>query len=147
MAASTNWAFPDTLQPRQEDVSFELEAALASVVMVRTETPQDAFTASILGTERVGNGVVIGENGLILTIGYLITEAETIWLSTNDGTLVAGYPLAYDFPTGFGLVQPLGRLDIPALPRGSVSGTTCPATPRAGSCRGARRGYAPTSHG
>ena len=81
----------------------------------------DAFTASILGTERAGNGVVIGNDGLVLTIGYLITEAESIWLTTNDGTLVAGHPLAYDFATGFGLVQPLGRLGTPALARGSAA--------------------------
>ena len=120
MAVSSNWAFPDTLQPSSEDVRFELDAALASVVMLRTEAPEDAFTASILGTERIGNGVVIGDDGLVLTIGYLITEAETTWLSANDGTLIAGYPLAYDFATGLGLVQPLGRLDISPLQRGSV---------------------------
>jgi S1-C subfamily serine protease len=120
MAASTNWAFPDSLQPSAEELRFELEAALAAVVMVRTETAEDAFTASILGTERVGSGIVIGDNGLVLTIGYLITEAETMWLSANDGTLIAGYPLAYDFATGLGLVQPLGRLDIAPLQRGSA---------------------------
>ena len=54
-------------------------------VAVRTEIPADAFTAPILGTERAGNGVVIRENGLVLTIGYLITEAETVWLTANRG--------------------------------------------------------------
>jgi S1-C subfamily serine protease len=67
--------------------------------------------------------VVIRKDGLVLTIGYLITEAESIWLTTNRGTVVAGHPLAYDQATGFGLVQPLGRLDVPVLPRGSAS--TC----------------------
>ena len=61
------------------------------LVLLRTEIPEDAFTASILGTERAGNGVVIGDDGLILTIGYLITEAESIWLTTNRGAVVQGH--------------------------------------------------------
>jgi S1-C subfamily serine protease len=118
-----DWAFPESVQPQNEDVRFDLEAALDAVVQVRTEIPEDAFTAAILGTERVGSGVVIRDDGLVLTIGYLITEAETIWLTTNRGVVVSGHPLAYDQATGFGLVQPLGRLDVPALPRGSAA--TC----------------------
>jgi S1-C subfamily serine protease len=118
-----DWAFPESVQPQNEDVSFDLDAALDAVVQVRTDIPEDAFTASILGTERVGSGVVIRDDGLVLTIGYLITEAETIWLTTNRGAVVAGHPLAYDQATGFGLVQPLGRLDVPALQRGSAA--TC----------------------
>jgi len=123
MAETTNWAFPENLQPKSEDVRFDLEAALDAVVLLRAEIPEDAFTASILGTERAGNGVVIREDGLILTIGYLITEAQTIWMTTNSGAAVAGHPLAYDQATGFGLVQPLGRLKAPALQRGSTKGS------------------------
>ncbi|MBI1395688.1 MAG: PDZ domain-containing protein [Betaproteobacteria bacterium] len=119
MADDREWAFPKELRPRQAEVAFDLEAALDAVVTVRSEVPDDAFTASILGTERAGNGVVIADDGLILTIGYLITEAETLWLSTNDGQVVVGHPLAFDFATGFGLVQPLGRLELPAMPIGS----------------------------
>ena len=51
----------------------------------------------------------------MLTIGYLITEAETIWLTSVDGRAVPGHALAVDQESGFGLVQPLGRLDLPAL--------------------------------
>jgi S1-C subfamily serine protease len=120
MSESSDWAFPAELQPKPEQLHFDLEAALNSVVMLRAEIPQDAFTASILGTERVGNGVVIRSDGLVLTIGYLITEAQTIWLTTNGGTAVPGHSLAYDQVTGFGLVQPLGRLGVPALQRGSA---------------------------
>src|SRR3990167_9475077 len=121
MAESSNWAFPRNLQPKPEDVGFDLDAALDSVVLLRAEIPDEAFTASILGTERAGYGVVIREDGLILTIGYLITEAASIWLTTNQGVVVAGHPLAFDQATGFGLVLPLGRLGAPAIECGSAA--------------------------
>jgi S1-C subfamily serine protease len=121
MTDKDEWAFPRELQPRAGEVEFDLSAALNAVVALRANVPDDAFTASILGTERTGNGVVIREDGLILTIGYLITEAETIWLTANDGSVVQGYPLAYDFTTGFGLVQPLGRLAVKPLLPGSAA--------------------------
>jgi len=117
---SPNWSFPTEIQPDPEVVGFDLDAALESIVTIRAEVPEDAFTASILGTERVGSGVAIRRDGLILTIGYLITEAETIWITTLDGRVVPGHPLAYDFASGFGVVQPLGRLELPPLPRGSA---------------------------
>ena len=107
-----------TVQPRPEDYDFELDEALASVVGIRAIIPGDAFTAESLGTERSGNGVVIGPDGLVLTIGYLITEAETVWISTG-GNVVSGHVLGYDQETGFGLVQALGRFELPALPLGS----------------------------
>jgi S1-C subfamily serine protease len=113
MSDVEEWSFPEDLQPDTDDVSFDLDSALDAVVNVRAEIPDDAFTASILGTERVGNGVVIREDGIILTIGYLITEAETIWLTTNNGKVISGHPLAYDQATGFGLIQPLGQLNAP----------------------------------
>jgi S1-C subfamily serine protease len=109
------WAFPAELQPAQDEVAFDLQATLDAVVALRAEVPDDAYTASILGTERVGNGVVIGDDGLVLTIGYLITEAQTIWLTANNGTVMQGHPLAYDFATGFGLVAPLGHWRLPKL--------------------------------
>jgi len=120
MADLSNWAFPPEMQPGPEHTRFDLDAALDSLVLLRAEVPEDAFTAGILGTERIGNGVVIRDDGLVLTIGYLITEATTIWLNTNKGAAVAGHALAYDQPTGFGLVQPLGKLGVQALARGSA---------------------------
>jgi len=119
MEESPDWAFPTELQPSAEELRFDLKRALDAVVSLRCEIPEDAFTASILGAERAGSGVVIRDDGLILTIGYLITEAESIWLTTNEGSVVAGYPLAYDAVTGFGLVQPLGRLGAPPMARGN----------------------------
>jgi len=121
MAEQKDWAFPTEMRPKPEDWRFDLEQALDAVVLVRAEIPEDAFTAPILGTERAGNGVVISENGMVLTIGYLITEASVIWLATNKGTVVGGYPMAYDQSTGFGLVQPLGKLGVKPIERGSAS--------------------------
>ena len=120
MSDETEWAIPAAAQPRPEDCAFDLERALAAVVAVRTEIPADAFTASILGTERAGNGVVIDQNGLILTIGYLITEAETVWVSAHSGAAAPAHVVGYDQATGFGLIQALGRLGAPPLELGSA---------------------------
>jgi S1-C subfamily serine protease len=98
---------------------FEPEALCRSLVKLRADVPEDAFTAGILGSVRVGNGVVINSEGLILTIGYLITEATDVWLTAYQGREVAGHALAYDQVTGFGLVLPLEKLDLPPLPIGS----------------------------
>ena len=115
------WAFPVEMRPRPEEWKFDLDGALDSVVALRAEIPEDAFTAQLLGTERAGSGVVIRDDGLVLTIGYLITEASTIWLTTNKGTVTGAFPVAYDQVTGFGLVQPLGKLGVRALERGSIA--------------------------
>jgi S1-C subfamily serine protease len=120
MPSLTEWKVPSAAQPRAEDYSFDLEHALASVVGVHAIIPNDAFTADTLGTERAGNGVVI-DDGLVLTIGYLITEAETVWLHLGDGRVVQGHALGVDPETGFGLVQALGALDLDPLPLGSSS--------------------------
>lgn len=119
MSEPGDWEFPEAVQPSGEEFAFDLERTLSSVVSLRTEIPDDAFTADILGTEREGNGVVIGENGLVLTIGYLITEAETVWLVAEQKTAIPAHVVGYDQRTGFGLVQALGRLDVPAMALGS----------------------------
>jgi S1-C subfamily serine protease len=121
MDEPTEWAFPEALQPKPQGLTFDLERALDAVVLVHAEVPEDAFTASILGVKRLGSGVVIRPDGLVLTIGYLITEAETIWLTTRQGTVVPAHPLAYDYVTGFGLIAPLGRVSMPSLERGTAA--------------------------
>jgi S1-C subfamily serine protease len=119
MPSLSDWKVPPNEQPRPADYGFDLDVAMGAVVGLRASIPDDAFTAQMLGTERAGNGVVIRDSGLVLTIGYLITEAETIWLSPGSGPPVQGHALAYDQETGFGLVQALARLNAPTLPIGS----------------------------
>ncbi len=113
-----DWEIPRNLRPDPDDYSFDLERALKAVVSLKTYVPSDAFTANTLGTERAGSGVVINDKGLVATIGYLISEAETIWITANDGQVVPGHALAFDQETGFGLVQALGSLNLPHLELG-----------------------------
>jgi S1-C subfamily serine protease len=117
----SDWQVAPELRPKPQDYGYDLEAALSSMVALRAIVPGDAFTAETLGTERAGNGVIIRDNGVVLTIGYLITEAESIWLHLNDGRTVPGHVLGYDQETGFGLVQALARLDVRAMPVGDSS--------------------------
>lgn len=103
------------LRPSAEDCAFDLEQTLSAVVALEASIPDDAFTANTLGVERMGNGTVIGPGGLVLTIGYLITEAREITLTLADGRRVDAHPLGVDPATGFGLVQALEPLDLPVL--------------------------------
>jgi S1-C subfamily serine protease len=106
------------VQPRPENYEFDLDDALISVVGLKTIIPSDAFTADTLGTERVGHGVLIGDHGVVLTIGYLVTEAEAVWLRLSNGHVIPGHVIGFDQETGFGLVQALGRVDLPSLQLG-----------------------------
>jgi S1-C subfamily serine protease len=118
MPEAKDWALPAELRPDPQTLAYDLGAALRAMVLLRAEVPDDAFTAGVLGTERLGHGALIRVAGreLVLTIGYLITEAATIWLTTHSGRVVPGHALAYDYATGFGLVLPLGPLDGSTLP-------------------------------
>ncbi|HEX4111455.1 MAG TPA: S1C family serine protease [Stellaceae bacterium] len=118
MAEEIDWEIPEQAQPKPGEFAFDLDRALQSIVGIQATIPDDAFTAQTLGTQRGGSGVVIRDSGLIVTIGYLITEAETVWITTADGRATPGTVAAYDQETGFGLVQALGRLGVPAMPIG-----------------------------
>src|SRR6201996_8676357 len=122
MPSLTEWKVPPAVQPRAGDYSFDLEHALSSVVGLHSIIPGDAFTAETLGTERAANGGGI-DDGLVLTIAYLITEAESVWLHLGSGRVMEGHSLGFDAVTGFGLVQALGRLEVDPLPIGSSAAT------------------------
>ena len=121
MPTLSDWKVPPEDQPKPADYDYDLNTAVGAVVGLRAVIPEDAFTAQTLGTERAGNGVLIRDSGLVLTIGYLITEAESLWLTPLSGAPVPGHALAYDQETGFGLVQALARMDLPALRIGNSS--------------------------
>ncbi len=86
-----------------------------AAVQVATTVPSDTRTAAFLGSRRSGNGVVIDGAGLVLTIGYLILEADTVTVTDSAGRQIPAEVVAYDFDTGFGLVRALAPLDAEAL--------------------------------
>lgn len=112
---------PAAARPDPDDYSFDLEQRLRSVVSVRTRIPEQALTAEVLGTERAGHGVVISASGLVLTIGYIVTEAESIWVVDHNGASVPAHVVAYDQESGFGLVQGLQPLQVPSIKLGRSS--------------------------
>jgi S1-C subfamily serine protease len=99
-------------------MSSEVAAKVSgSVVSVTAHVPEDAMSAGLLGTERVGHGVRIREDGLIATIGYVVHEAENLWIGTRD-TVVPGFVVGYDFDSGLALIKPSLPLIGPAIPLG-----------------------------
>ncbi|MDX6751959.1 S1C family serine protease [Geminicoccaceae bacterium 1502E] len=119
VVSSEEWTIPATAQPDPAALAFALDPVLDAVVQLRAVVPAEAFTASNLGTERHGSAVIIGKGELALTVGYLINEAEQVWLTSRRGTVVPAHVLAYDFATGFGLLRLFDDLGVQPLELGS----------------------------
>ena len=97
-----------------------LSRASAAVVGVRVTAAEGARSIATLGKERAGSGVFIGRDGLILTIGYLMLEAQDIRIVTQDNRTLPAVAVGYDLATGFGLIRPLLPLtDINPVELGS----------------------------
>ncbi len=97
------------------------EDILKAIVRIRSVVPESAFTARTLGTEREGNGVIIDSKGHILTIGYLIVEAETLEVTTGEGKTISASFVGYDHDTGFGLLKANKSLGIKPMKLGKSS--------------------------
>jgi S1-C subfamily serine protease len=102
------------------DLPFDVEAVHRALTPLQAEIPDDAFTAPLLGTERAGGGIVIGAGGLILTIGYLIVEAESVAVLDADNRPTEAEVVAYDFESGLGLARAVSPLNRPILNFGTV---------------------------
>ena len=102
--------------------SVDPEKLFAAVVKVSVLAVPDARSAATLGSEREGSGVVIGDRGLILTIGYLIIEADEVSVTDSHGRTFAARVVAYDHATGLGLVRTIAPMDARPVPFGN-SGT------------------------
>jgi serine protease Do len=103
-AASAGAAAPAEATTLQRQIE-QLNRANAAVVGLRVVVAEDASSAETLGRARTGSGVVIDKSGLILTIGYLMLEAQDIQIVTQDNKTLPAQAVAYDQATGFGLVR------------------------------------------
>lgn len=100
---------------------FDVSSKLESMVSIYAQVPERAFTASLLGTERRGHGAVIDEEGLILTVGYVISEADSLLVTTASGEVIPGYVVAYDYESGFGLARTVRPLYLNPVSLGDSS--------------------------
>ena len=108
-----------------EDAGYQaLIDAANAVVGVKVKALANARSNETLGAERSGSGVLIGNDGLVLTIGYLIMEADQVVVTDSDGATVPAIVVAYDHATGFGLVRPMKKL----TPKPIRVGTSAPVT-------------------
>jgi S1-C subfamily serine protease len=102
------------------DPSYQaLVVAANAVVGVKVKALPNARSNETLGDERSGSGILIRDDGLILTIGYLIMEADTVEVTDSKGTTIPATIVAYDHATGFGLVKALGKLSEKPIRLGS----------------------------
>ena len=102
--------------------SRALQRASDAVVGLTAKAVEDARSSATLGAQRQGSGVVISADGLVLTIGYLILEAEDVEIATDDGRQLPARVVAYDLATGFGLVQALVPMKLEPVPLGDAAG-------------------------
>ena len=116
----TGYEVDEELQPVARLFDFDLEQRLESVVALEARVGEEAFSAQSLGTRRLGNATVIGAEGLMLTIGYLVTEADEVIVTTNEGARIEAHVLATDQATGFAVIHALEPLGLPALRIGDL---------------------------
>ncbi len=108
VAAASGSAFAqggEGVRPATDDL-------LSSVVRIKTYINPDGRTVDNLGQERDGSGIVIDDDGLILTIGYLMVEAHAAEAITNDGRKIPATVVGYDHDTGFGLLKAVAPLKV-----------------------------------
>jgi S1-C subfamily serine protease len=107
-------------QPAQTSAPYQhLVDAANAAVTVKSKALANARSIKTLGEERMGAGVLIAPEGLVLTIGYLILEADQVEITTARGRTLPATVVAYDHATGFGLLRPIGPLDVKPIKLGS----------------------------
>ena len=101
-----------------------VDELLSGVVRIKTFINPDGRTIANLGREREGTGVVISADGLVLTIGYLMVEAQSAEIVDNTGRQVAADIVGYDHETGFGLLRASRAQGLRPMPLGKSADLT-----------------------
>ncbi len=99
-----------------------LDDLLSAVVHIKTSINPDGRSVANLGRSRDGTGIVIDNDGLILTIGYLMVEAQSAEVITAEGRAVPANVVGYDHESGFGLLRAILPLKAHPLPLGHSAG-------------------------
>jgi S1-C subfamily serine protease len=102
----------------ESNLPAEVVDALPAVVGLHSTIPEDRRSAQTLGSEREGHGIVIDDDGLVLTIGYLITEADTVTITDSEGRTLPASIVGSDYESGFGLVRTRRPLPVRPMPFG-----------------------------
>ena len=107
--------------PQQDEVDFDLDIGLSSIVHLSSTVPEEAFSARTLGTEREGNAILLGNDNILVTIGYLVVDAQTITLKARGEEKVQAELLGYNHESGLALIQTLSELNIPPIKQGTAN--------------------------
>ena len=115
-------AAPTQAEPEARSAEYQhLVEATGAVVSLKVKALPNARSNATLGQERLGSGIVFGSQGLVLTIGYLVLEADQVELTSSQGRTVPAIVVAYDHATGFGLLKPLAPLGVKPIRLGASS--------------------------
>ena len=98
--------------------STRIEELVSAVVRIKTHVNPEGRTVEGLGREREGSGILIDNDGLVLTIGYLMVEAYAAEVVDNSGRTVPASVVGYDHETGFGLLRTMEPLRLKPMPLG-----------------------------
>lgn len=117
-------AAPTPESARASSAKLDPDQLFGAIVKVKTHSIPEARSAESLGTEREGSGVLIGRDGLVLTIGYLIVEADDVSVTDSKGHVLPARIVGYDHVSGFGLVRTLVPIDATPIPLGDSAKTS-----------------------
>src|SRR6267378_4455841 len=125
IAASAGFAadgsHPQARAQRIQQTQADAEDVLAAVVRIKMTAIANARSNATLGASREGTGVVIDDRGHIVTIGYIVIEADSIEITTQDDRTVPATLVGYDHASGLGLLRPSARLGVKPMPMGQAA--------------------------